>query len=725
MHPSFMTTVPPGQPMIPPPYGQHGDRNDISTRDGNIVMQVQNDHQSNPSSQHPMSSSRGSRRGRSRGGNNNMSRREFHMRQNNQHQQHQNQQSSVTSNEYGQPLMEQAQAGGAVMGSGPYQQFYIHYPSYYGGPNAGHIAALPGSANVANAQNLTGQPLFAIQQPVLYQYGSYPFMYNMMPSQPHPMAHQQSDMADGEHNQNQETSGANPAAVMQQIPWPHHVAYQEPQQIFHHSPHLNTGEVDLEDFHLQMMNHSGNFQLIAPDQQHVNMIEEVIQPEQSLQQDGFNEAAPIGSESLDRMYQQDLNMVDNGNDTGMLVEKTRNLMIQTTPQEVTQAHQRMPVHEQASEEFTNSKMIMEANVPNPQETLNVSGAAVASCVEKEIVAENASLNSKVLGTVDNKMIVKNKEKPPAWGTVVVPNLAAQTSIKKPTASVSVSVSAIPNKDVLHLQQKSSNDSVAPANEHNTVKVHDGADKDHQHFPTNQTSFSSIIASKQPLNSTTADSKKTEHKQNEMQPLQKQQQIALSERAKQQIVTTITGVGASQEAVKKTESAPVRSQSKHSTEDLSVVVEKIAPQPKPVAPVSAAAASRASWAALFVSPESAAAAKAAQSPSLPAPLPTQTQIPETQKVTAAKNPESLSVQTSPQVPGVMSYSAVSAQSLPASTVNYAAASVTSIPSQFVAGDVPLSKKLPQSKLNLPNSNINVSDNHLKAAPVDQHATKLGG
>ena len=723
MHPSFMNTVLPGQPMMAPPYGQHGERNDLSSRDGNIGMQVQNEHQPNSTSQHPMNSNRGSRRGgRSRGGNNNMNRRDYQMRQNNQHQQQQNQQSSLTSNEYGQPLMEQGQPGTAVMGSGPYQQFYIHYP-YYGGPNAGAHLALPGSANAANAQNLTGQPLFAIQQPLLYQYGSpYPIMYNMMPTQAHQMAHQQPDDGD---NQNQDTSG-NPPTVIQQIPWPHHVAYQEPQQIFQHSPHLNTSEVDLEfqvqptdEYHLQMMNHSSNYHLIAPDQ-HPVMVDDIVQTDQSIQDDGFTDGAPIENEPIDehRMYQQDLNVAESNSDMRLLMEKTRDLMIQTSPQDAPPAHHLM----QAPQE----EVVI---TPNAQREAILSPVSHSVGVSKKSVetetVEIANINSKVVTTVDNKMIVKNKEKPPAWGAHVVPNLAAQPAMKKPTA-VSVSVSAIPNKDVLHLQatNSSANDLaadqtmrevVSPFSNTNEFKAASG--KDHS-------SFSSITSSKQPLSPTIADSKKTEHKQNEMQPLQKQQQIALSERAKQQIVTTITGVGASsQDSVKKSESTPSRSNQNQQYEELSVAVEKSVQPVKTAAPANVAAPS--SWAGLFVSSSERISVSRPQQHSLPSPSPPQNQIPETQKVTTAKNPEPLPVQTSPQVPGVMSYSAVSAQSLPpAMTVNYAA-SVSSVPSQLPTGSASLTKKLPQSKQNLTNSNNNNVENHLKSEPVDHHSLKLGG
>lgn len=711
-----------GQPMIPQAYIPHGERND---RDG---MQ---DHQSNPSS-HPMNSTRGSgggRRGRSRGGNNNMSRRDYSMRQNNQHQQQQNQ-SSVTSNEYGQPLMDQNQQT-VLTSSGPYQQVYFQYSPYY--PNAGapHLAALPGSATAANAQNLTGQPLFAIQQPMhMYPYGSYPIMYNMIQAPAHQMSHQPTDMSDNEHNQNQETSGAAPT-VIQSLPWAPHVSYQDQPHIFQHSPHLNPGE-DLEfrvahpdEYHVQMINHGNNFHLIAPD--HVGDIVNDIGPlDPALQQGGFSESATIEDEQS--MY-QDENVAENGGER-MLIEKTRDLMIQTTMQDVPKSQL---IHTQSAEEYEvvsneRSKIMLDATVPNPQDPENylpTSPARVVtnSCLETE-PTESVSNNSKKTCTVDNKMIVKNKEKPPAWGSVAVPNVVAQTSsVKKQMASVSVS--AIPNKDVMHLQHVTE---IATQTIDQTMSAQEAV-QDQQQFPS-QKLFSSITASKLPLSSPNivAASKKTEHKQNEIQPLQKQ--VALSEKAKQQIVTTITGVGSvSQETNKKPEAVFSRAQ-QASTENVSVLVEKVAQPPKPSPPAAQTAAgpARASWAALFVPPGQASnESKAA--PPLPAPAPATSpmhyQITETQtKVSTAKtHPEPLSVQITPQVPGVMSYSAVSAQSVPSPAPSFAA-SVTTIPSQLPTGGVSTSKKLPQSKLNSPSVNHNV-ENHSKSAPLDQHALRLGG
>lgn len=703
MHPGFMN--PPGQPMISSLYGQHSDRSDISSRD------MQNDHQSNSSSQHQMNTGRGGRRGRSRGGHNNMNRRDYPMRQNNQQQQ-QNQ-SGVASNEYGQPLMDQSQ----VMNSGPFQPYYFQLPYGYGAPNQGaQLTALPTSGTAANAQNLTGQPLFAIQHPFIYQYGSPygPIMYNVMP-QGHPMAHQQ-DMSDNENNQNQESGGTTPTTVIQSMPWPHHLAYQEPPPMFQHSPHLGGGEVELEyqvapeEYHLQMMNQSNNYQIIATDQHGTPLVNEISVQTDDMPED-YVDVGSVENETIEELYQQDV-VADNSNDTEVLVEKTRDLMIQTTLQEVSPIHMLQP----ASEDMGSKRI-----VPNSVETMSSTLSPVAPKVAAVVIVENAAPK-----VTENKMIVKNAERQPAWGgAAVVPNPAAQGSVKKQTASVSVS--AIPNKDVMHLPSPV-NDSIATTNDRVDADVISNVApaSGKENVSQNQTSFSSITASKLTVSSPTfVDSKKTENKQNEIQPLQKQQQMALSERAKQQIVTTITGVGASgqPDANKKVETTTARLQ--QVIEEVTVVAEKVVEAPKPAPPVVQPKASAFSWAGLFTTEGATTPRNNHHAPALPSvsTSSSQNQSTETQKATPAKNPDSLSIQPSPQVPGIMSYSAVSAQSVPASkTTNYAA-SVTTIPSQLAAGSISVSKTLPQSKMNLPN-NVNI-ENHTKTAPVDQHAMKLGG
>lgn len=712
---SFIPTAH-GQQLIPQTYIPHGDRSDLSGRDANIGIQ---EHQSN--SQHAMNSTRGSsgigRRGRSRGGNNSMSRRDFTMRQHNQHQQQQQQnQSSITSNEYGQPLMDQNQA--VLASSGQYQQLYIHYSPYY--PNAGgpHLTALPASASAANAQNLTGQPLFAIQQPMhMYPYGSYPIMYNMMPTQGHPMSHQTTEMVDNEHNQNQDPNGA--PTIIQSMPWPPHVAYQDPQQIFQHSPQLNPGEElefrvsHPEEYHLQMINHPDtSYHIIAPEQNDVN---EILQVDSTLQEDGFAEPILIEDE---QMYHQEV--AENGGDTRILVEKTRSLMIQPIIEEAPMPQQ---LNSQRPEDYLavsneNNKVMLDTAVPNPRESesfLPNSPARLGMNVNLETEpTKSVSSSSKKNCTVDNKMIVKNKEKPPAWGNVAVPNLAQTSSVKKQMASVSVS--AIPNKDVLHLQHASE---IATQTNDQTMDAQEAVQDQHI---SNQTSFSSITASKLPLSSPTiAVNKKTEKKQNEIQPLQKQ--MALSDRVKQQIVTTITGVG--QETNKKQDVAVSRGQ-QASTETVQVPVENITQASKPPPATQQASSALPSWAALFVSAESLAAASKATPPlPVPAASPMHNLNTENQtKVSTAKpHPEPLSVHVTPQVPGVMSYSAVSAQSMPASSQNFTAP-VTVIASQLSTGGISKSKKLPQSKSESSSVDNNIGNNS-KPTPVDQHSLRLGG
>jgi hypothetical protein len=557
------------------------------------------DHQANSSSQqqqqqqHPRGGGMG-RRGRSRGGNNNINRRDFQYRQNSHQQQNQQ------SNEYGQPMMDQSQPG--VMNSAPYQQFYIHYPPWQN--------TLPQNLNMT--QNLTGQPLFAIQQPLLYNYGSpYPIMYNVMP-QAHPMSHQQPDMMENE--------------IQEPIVWPQ-IAH--PQQMFQHSPHLNAGgEIEYqahpEEYHL--MEHANEYH-----------------PEELEMNSNAGEMYEDGDQNI--------------------VEKTRDLMIQTTPPP------------------SNEDII----VPNQLQKL-----VIVSSSENE--GSEPVLGEKV---IDNKMIVKNVEKPPAWG--VVPNLSAQQ--KKQMASVSVS--AIP-KDVEHCETE--NEPVLT--EEPVVEL-------------KPTSFSLITASK---SNTSLEGKKTENKQNEVQ------QMVLIERAKQQIVTTITGIGSNEEKDKKVENhLPEVIQNQVEV----LTVEKSAQVSKPIttnnsSPAAARpSASTASWAGLF-NPKSERTSKNSPQPQMHSQQP-----PETHKLLTAKNseaflapaPQLTATSTTSQVPvAAMSYSAVSAQ--PA--INQVSATNNHATPLSAGGNKDL---LPQSKVNLPqiinvNANSN-NNNHVKTTPVDQHALKLAG
>lgn len=544
------------------------------------------DHPNLPSQQHQHARGGGmGRRGRSRGGNS-MNRRDFQVRQNN-HQQ----------NQPDYPMIDQNQG---VMSSTPYQQIYFHYPPWQN--------TLPQNLNLT--QNLTGQPLFAIQQPLLYQYGShYPIMYNynVMP-QAHPMSHQQSEMLDSE--------------VQEPIAW--QMAHS--QQIFQHSPHSGA-EIEFQVHPVDEYHHENEYQPeeiemnSSPNFVHVNEVEEEIYDE----------------------HEQ------------IVIEKTRDLMIQTSP----------PLDEPSS--LPQEPSLQKNENPEP-----------AIC-EK---------------VIDNKMIIKNVEKPPAWSNV--PNLSAQQ--KKQMASVSVS--AIPNKDVERSDTNVSFEKI-----------------DAESKPiANSFTFS---ASKQPI--TQAEGKKTENKQNEVQ------QMVLIERAKQQIVTTITGIGSNQENDKKVD-IPEEEITKSQIET-TVAVEKSSEAPKllttSAASVSASSAlSRATWAGLFNSKPDRVGKTSPQLQNLHS---------ETQKPMLAKNSEPLLAQTPQlitsiaqhqQVPSsAMSYSAVSAQSLtPAVALNH-----SSLP-QVSAGTKNL---LPQSKLNLPhniNENENITNNndeHVKTAPVDQHAMKLGG
>lgn len=200
------------------------------------------------------------RRGRSRGGNNG-NRRDF---QNPRHHNHQQNQQTI---DYGQPLLDQNQQG-AVIGSAQYQPVYFHYP--YQNP-------MPQNMNMAT--NLTGQPLFAIQQPLMYQYGSpYPIMYNLMPPA-HPMSHHQPELAE---NELQEPP----------LPWQAHA-----QPIYHHSP-----------LGAEFQTHPEDYQLIDPSNDYQ---QEEIDPEITF----------VDVEAEETYVEKEEE----------LVEKTRDLMIQTTP----------------------------------------------------------------------------------------------------------------------------------------------------------------------------------------------------------------------------------------------------------------------------------------------------------------------------------------------------------------------------------------------------------
>lgn len=522
------------------------------------------DHQVNPSAQQQQS--RGGRRGRSRGGNN-MSRRDFQIRQNNHHQQ----------NEYSQPLMDQNQSGAV-----PYQQIYIQYPPWQN--------ALPQNLNLT--QNLTGQPLFAIQQPVLYQYGSpYPIMYNVLP-QAHPMSHQQSEILDNEVQE--------PIAAWQQI--------AHTQQIFQHSPHAGQEiEFQVHPDEYQMMNQANEYQ------------PEDIEINSGLQFTDYDENEQV------------------------LIEKTRDLMIQTTP---------------------------------PPDD----GTIVANVVSQEILVSSERENAERANFIDNKMIVKNIEKPPAWSNATVPNLSAQQ--KKKMASVSVS--AIPNKDV---EISETNVNTALTEKKFGVKLA-------------ANSFSSITSSKQPI--TLPEGKKTENKQNEVQ------QKALIERAKQQIVTTITGVGLNQENDKKVDILPVEV-NKHHVE--SPIVEKTAQVPK----VQATASTSASWAGLFNSkPERSSK--------------TSPQMHSQSFETQIKNSEHLAQEL--QENQLITSSAHHLRQVPSTTMSYSAVSAQISTPLANISSPQVTKDLPQNKVNSPcnndeNEKSNNNIDHGKTVPVNQHAIKLGG
>ncbi|CRL04463.1 CLUMA_CG017546, isoform A [Clunio marinus] len=750
IHTGYVSNGPPGQTMIPALYPQN------TERDTNMGIQVQNDHHTNPpplaqQQQHMLNNNNNNnrgRRGRARGGTN-MGRRDYPMRHNNQHQQQQqqqNQQSSVPNAEYSQ--MEPSAT--ALMSSGPYPQFYIHhhFPPYYGPPGGGpHIAALPGSTSSATAQNLTGQPLFAIQQP-LHVY-PYPFMYNVMPTQPHQMTHQQSEISENEHNQNPDSSGAPPPTLIQSIPWPHHVAFSEPHQqpIFQHSPHVvggtgggGGGEVDLEftqdEYQMQIINHPSNFQVMTPNIDG-----------QCLQQNLYVEPIMTENETTidqNEIYQHESNMNPTENDNEsvaagelLIIEKTRDLMIQTDVVHSSPhsgVHHVLQVHNPTNVAATQMEMNNENNNNN---IIEVQSSTVADLTNNAAELKYEEVNApptKVVNVIDNKMIVKTKEKPPAWGNPQ--NFINQQSMKKQTASVSVS--AIPHKDSVQLQQNnvdSSNDYGNDGKERNG-EMNNERDKQ---FPAFQSTFSTVAAATAPSQSKQqtsskqhVDGKKTEFRQqqNETQTSKAQTQMALSERVKQQIVTTITGVGGSSQDVnnKKSETGAAVQENVRTAEEVTPaslpVADKVTQHStKPSVATNNSTPVRATWAELFMSSDTGSSSKPSSTTTSQSSETTQKQstIPKTHSEPTIVNQQ----QQPPQLlPGVMSYSAVSAQSV---TVNSQPPTST-VTATTASGDASDSKILPQNtKLNEFNNNstMNVNHNvHSKSSHVDQHAMKLG-
>jgi hypothetical protein len=230
------------QPMYPQMYPHHMD------------------HQLNHNSSQQLRGSGIGRRGRARGGNSG-NRREYHNTRHHNHLQNQ------PTNDYGQPLLDQNQQS-AVINSAQYQPFYFHYPSWQNIPQ-----------NLNLTQNLTGQPLFAIQQPLVYQpYGSpYPIMYNIMPQ--HPIPHHQPELTE---NDIQEPG----------ISWQAH-----PTPIYHHSPLENEFQTHPEDY--QIMDNPNGYQQEELDSEISFVNEEIAETYSDVKEQG-------------------------------LVEKTRDLMIQTT-----------------------------------------------------------------------------------------------------------------------------------------------------------------------------------------------------------------------------------------------------------------------------------------------------------------------------------------------------------------------------------------------------------
>lgn len=605
------------------------------------------------------------RRGRGRGGNsnaNNGSRRDYRQN-NNQQSTHPN---SINTNEY-------------IMDHQPYQPFYYTTIPY-----------LPGSAIgvTTAAQNLTGQPLFAAQQQpyFFHQYGAYtPFVhYNLMPPQ---MPQMPTEILEGDQNQDANA----PAAVYQQIPY--HIAYQHDQHHLFTDPQLaNTerlefhGSLPDDEYQIQMENFSMDSEVPNVIENHGEIIDDDV--DDVAQLTDYHESEIQNNNQVV--------MMDDYDDNSMIIEKTRNLIIDMKEQP---QQQQQPLLEEKLDIDDGSSSLQFINNNNESDELKVTVETHHQQQQQPQIRKQTSC-------------------------VPISSNHIQTNvIKKQTASVSVS--AIPNK---HFEE---------------VKMNEFANEiQHQHeisqiTSQNKNSFSSIAAATSSKHSPKSwkDEKKTETRQNNDS---QQQRTSLSEQAKQQIATTISNsetssLSSSSTSLKK-DKIEVASQvspkqpstvEKTSTLDVHTTLEKnaqIAKQSSSVPPSS--------WAGLFVSEAqrahqassaaaAAAAAAAVATSSTTNPSSNQIKIKSTSDVSSST---SANQSSNNKLPGTMSYSAVSAQSI----------AIQSTPPQPQSANNNKTKPNTTSTATSTSSTTNNNDvSHANdvalkpTTPVDQNALKLGG
>ena len=704
-HHGYLPGPPGTQQMIPASYLHNEMQQQRVDSGSGRDNQSQREDQRDSNSQVPMNTivrgggNSNRRGGRSRGGSGG-TRREYQPRHQSQNQQ--------SPSEYIQPMMDQQQA---VMGAGGYAQYYIQpYPQYYAqAPNAGHIANIHSAsqATAPTAQSLTGQPLY-IQAPMYgypypYPYG-YPMFHPMMQTQPHLAHHQHSGEIVIDENQIAEGTSVVVNESIPQMWHPHpHMAYQQehpPPHIYQQSPHQN--DVDVDEYqqnqpeYILMANPNQiNYQLINPQQQQqqqqqlgedCNADEMSLSFQQQSQLQQYDDNMQINNEQ--QLMDQQMIVDGNIDDNSIIVEKTRDLMIQT---DEVKSHQLQHQHQQKQQqqqqhlvnvqtntinsennnninvsyddsnekdisivtkttpdtinvEFISNinvnksnsnvsvnnehhQQIIHQNVPNsscspvtgqPQPSAIVVSVLPSatqintSNVNNDSSVNNSKANSIELGTsklnnnTDSKLMIKNKEKPPAWGNVssntpaaIITNPVAVTPtvMKKQTASVSVS--AIPTdlqtKTHHHQQPQQppppfSNSNIIAGNLNETVPknlvmttipanqlspqqqnqpqaIYENSFSPQSHTTANTTtttnnnninktavntntnSFSSIMTSQQQQqqNLTAAD-KKTETHQ------------AMTEKAKQEFVSTITAANTlSSDVSRRPEPSPQRIQ----------------------------------------------------------------------------------------------------------------------------------------------------------------------
>lgn len=606
------------------------------------------------------------RGGRNRGAGTNVNngnmnpRRQNEYRQNNNNQQS-NHQNSMNSSEYN--LMDHHQT---VLNSSPYQP--VIYYQY----------SLPGSAIPTTAQNLTGQPLFALQhqQPYFIQpYGHpYPVVYNYMPPQMPPI---QSDVIDSD--QNQDVNAPPPTAVYQAIP-PYHLAYQPEHHFELCDPPLPNedriefqGSMPEEEYPMQMMSNAAE-----------NFVVE------------HNEVPIVENHDIPLDYPENEIQSDNQSivyDHKDLIEKTRDLIIQTSP----------AIMQESPNQFLDDTIIMNDDSSTTLQFTSDENDDI-NLIEQQHQQQQVQQPQPPLQQQPQIVHIRK--------TNFVPTTSSNpiTIAKKQTASVSVS--AIPNQ---HFEEIKTNEYVNE--QHHQVYEHlpqQQVNENSQNQNTHKNSFSSITKhSPRSLK----DEKKTEIiKQNDSQ------KTSLSEQAKQQIASTISNSDTSLSSVSsatstkkdKMETAGPSIIANANTSDKDSKTVSSSPNSLDKSAQNAKQTNNSvphSWAGLF-HPET------SNSRTISSPALNQIKRTTSTELSNSTNSAIQSNNLNNKLPGTMSYSAVSAQSV--------AIQSTSIPPQSANKSKPNTASIATSTSS--NSNNNEASNSVyapKPISVDQNALKLGG